>query len=375
MKVFMFVNVDWFFLSHRLAIAQAGVYHNVNFTVFTDFTEQHPIAEYKNFHLLQSPLKRSSKTKLHSLIEWVKVYLLIRKSKPDLVHAVTIKPIIVLGVICRITKTPFVASISGLGPAFKVKNIFEAFRLRVITLIYKFVFGSKKSEVICQTQKDIDILTSINVVSRAQTSLIEGSGVELSKYLKTKSYACPPVNVLMASRILADKGVYEFCASALRIKEETNFDVHFSLAGPIDKDSPTALQLVEIESICNKSKVQYLGNRSDLHLLLNTTDIFVLPSYYPEGLPKVLLEAAASGCAIVTTDHSGCRDAIIPGKTGVLVEPQDSNSLMDGILKFLRDPKSIRLMGANGRLLAEKRFCQRSVVKKHYKIYEKFRCN
>lgn len=371
----MFVNVDWFFLSHRLPIAQAGPYHNVNFTVFTDFTKDHPIAEYENFHLLQSPLKRSSKTKLHFLTECFKTSLLIRNLRPDLVHAVSIKPIIVLGVICRITRTPFVASISGLGPAFKVKNIFEAFRLKLVTLIYKFIFKSKKSKVICQTQNDIDILTSIKVTSQAQTTLIEGSGVELSKYLKTNSYTCPPFSVLMASRILTDKGVYEFCASALRIKEETNFDVHFKLAGPIDKDSPTAIKLDELERICHKSKVQYLGNISNLHLLLNTTDVFVLPSYYPEGLPKVLLEASASGCAIVTTDHAGCRDAIVPGKTGVLVEPQDSNSLMEGILKFLRDPKSIRVMGTNGRLLAEKRFCQRNVVKKHYEIYEKFRSN
>ena len=117
-KVFMFVNVDWFFLSHRLPIAMVAQKNNIDMSVYTDFTEVRNNNEVNNFKLLRSPLGRIAKYPWYEFIELIKVFFLIRKRKPDLIHAVTIKPMILLGIVARLTNTPFVGAISGLGPAF-----------------------------------------------------------------------------------------------------------------------------------------------------------------------------------------------------------------------------------------------------------------
>ena len=124
--------------------------------------------------------------------------------------------------------------------------------------------------------------------------------------------------------------------------------------------------------ICESNKVQFLGNRSDLPDILAETHIFVLPSYYAEGIPKVLLEASASGCAIVTTDHPGCRDAIIPGVTGMLVTPKDATALENALSCILEDRESMESMGRAGQELAKKRFCVTRVIDIHYSLYHGF---
>ena len=139
-KIFMFVNVDWFFLSHRLPIAQAAKNNNIDMTVYTEFTKPYRKMKTNGYNFLKSPLKRSSKSILHFIFECFKSYKIIKKEKPNLIHAVTIKPILILGIIARLTSTPFVGSISGLGPAFNPDNSIKKVRLWIILKILKFIF-------------------------------------------------------------------------------------------------------------------------------------------------------------------------------------------------------------------------------------------
>ena len=368
-KVFMFVNVDWFFLSHRLPIAKAAVANNIEMIVYTDFTKEHGATFSKDFVLHQSPLRRVSKSLFHLIFEIFNSFLIIIKGKPDLIHAVTIKPILILGVVARLTSTPFVGAISGLGPAFVADNWLSKLRLKIVVSVFKFVFRSSKARAICQSASDRDTLISVGVSSTEKVVLINGSGVDVDLYSPNKKLVdCDPY-VLMASRMLGDKGVREFCLAAKKVHERLGHRFRFKLSGPVDSESPTFISNSDLRKLCKESGVEYLGNRSDMPELIASAVIFVLPSYYAEGVPKVLLEASACGVAIVTTDHPGCRDAIVSGKTGILVKPRDSAGLAKAMLELLEDEETLFRMGKNGRELALSFYRDTEVVKQHYSLY------
>ena len=178
----MFINVDWFFISHRLPIAKAAVANNIEMTVYTDFTKDHGTTINEEFVLYQSPLRRTSKSLFHLVFEVFSSFLVIIKGRPDLIHAVTIKPILILGVVARLTSTPFVGAISGLGPAFVANSWLSKLRLRMVLSVFRFVFGSSKASVICQSASDRETLISFGVTSTDKVVLINGSGVDIELY-------------------------------------------------------------------------------------------------------------------------------------------------------------------------------------------------
>ena len=368
-KVFMFVNVDWFFLSHRLVIAQESIANDIEMVVYTDFTQSHRKGEYEGFKLEQSPVRRKYRSLIYLIREFVSSYRLIRKHKPDLIHAVTIKPIIMLGLIARLTSTPFIGAISGLGPGFIAFSALSKMRLKLIVILFKIVFGGERSSAICQSVNDRDVLLHLGISLHEKVTIIKGSGVDTELYSpSSKLVDCDPY-VLMASRMLGDKGVREFCLAAKIVHERLGHRFRFKLSGPIDSESPTFISNSDLRKLCKESGVEYLGNRSDMPELIASAVIFVLPSYYAEGVPKVLLEASACGVAIVTTDHPGCRDAIVSGKTGILVKPRDSAGLAKAMLELLEDEETLFRMGKNGRELALSFYRDTEVVKQHYSLY------
>ena len=364
----MFVNVDWFFLSHRLPIAKSSIRNSVEMFVYTDFTKNNAMDYSEEFSLLQSPISRSSKYSILVIIEFIKTYFLILKKKPDLIHAVTIKPIILLGIIARLTKTPFVGAITGFGPVSNQVNLLYRLRFKLVLLVYKFIYSAKSAKAICQSEHDKEPLLRFRVCIESKISIIPGSGVNLNEFKPITSNK-DEHRILMASRMLADKGIREFCMAAKQLNNYGNSEVKFQLAGPIDELSPTSISEDELTSLCEDSNVEYLGNRNDMNILLDSASIFVLPSYYSEGIPKVLLEASACGTPIITTDHPGCRDAVINKKTGILVEPRNSEAIMEAISYMLEDTEVLIEMGKAGRKFPEASFDEKKVVEDHYEIY------
>ena len=371
-KIFMFVNVDWFFLSHRLPIAEVAAVRGFEMTVFSDFTRSHKQEKYSGFSFLQSPIRRTYGGLHSSCVEFFKILQLINRERPSVIHAVTIKPIIFLGIACLIFRIPFIASISGLGPGFSPTSYWGKARLFIIKSLYRLIFSPEKTKVICQSDNDAGVLIDNRLVASDKVAMAEGSGVDLEEYRPKKNVASDLVTVLMASRLLVDKGVREFCVAAGVIQENCDVNANFSLAGSCDSDSPSFLAEEQIIEMCESNKVQYLGSRGDLKDILAKTDIFVLPSYYAEGIPKVLLEAAACGCAVITTDHPGCRDAIVSGETGMLVSPKDSTALANTLSCLLSDRDLIESMGKAGRQVAVQRFCVTKVIDLHCSLYHAF---
>lgn len=347
----IFVNVDWFFLSHRKNVARYLLDRGHEISVYTEFTKRSSKQDRKNFSMVNSPISRSNFSFVSLLIEVVRSYILLKREKPDIVHAVTVKPILIMGMLSRILNIPFIASISGFGPAFAQDSVGQKLRARVLIYIYKFIFKRSNARIICQSESDKAKVSGLGIMDIDLIDCIKSSGVDRLKFYPEQE-SNGVVHVLMASRLLRQKGIYEYIEAARLVNNSAEYDVNFSLAGGLDRSAVGSLSEADLIELKKHPHINFLGEVSDMSGLLNKTDIFVLPSYYPEGIPKVLIEAAASGCAIITTDHGGCREAILPGRSGLLVPVKDCTELSKAMVTLLEDPILIRKMGNYSRIFS-----------------------
>ena len=364
------VNVDWFFASHRLPIALGAI--EQGYEVHLACGDTGRLGELKRFGLIVHPLtivrgKAGVGSSLKTLLE---LRALFKQIQPDIVHLVTIKPVLFGGLAARLLGIKsVVAAISGLGFVFVDSGIKARLRRRVVGLLYRMALGTKNLKVVFQNPDDRESLCSLAGILKNNTELIRGSGVELVNYPVTATPDGVPVVVLVA-RLLHDKGVMEFVEMAKQLKHK-GYKARFCLVGDIDPDNPASLSPGDLASIAVDGDVELWGHRSDIPVVLCSATIVALPSYR-EGLPKVLLEAAACGRVVVTTDVPGCRDAIESGVTGLLVPSKDATELAKAIALLLDNPARCAAMGLAGRRLAEREFDVAKVVERHLKIYAEF---
>lgn len=370
------VNVDWFFISHRLPIAIKAIDQGYRVHVACHVSEHHDYLSKQG--IIVHPLKTNRKN--NNPFSLVKLFLDICKIykalKPDLVHLVTIKPVLIGGIAAKLLKIPSVViAISGLGFVFISKGFFAKIRQILINFIYRFALNQSNLTVIFQNEDDKNIIKEITNLDEDDIALIPGSGVDLDDFHDYQAYPIDSENriVLMASRILKDKGVIEF-ANAAKLLKKKDPSIRFILVGMIDEANPAALSIEELGILQNHSGLEYLGNLKSIKDLLYTSSVVVLPSYR-EGLPKVLLEAAAAARPIVTTDVPGCRDAILNNVTGLLVPLKNSVKLAEAIQLILSQPKLAKQMGINGRRLAEEKFSSDFTIRDHIQLYENLLSN
>ena len=365
-KTILFVvNADWFFLSHRLAIAQRALEEGFIVHLAAEITDKRKELEAYGLILHDLQMKRSSTSLLQNLGLLLKILKIYKKLKPDLIHLITIKPVIIGSLAAHLffASKKLVLSISGLGYVFTTGGFKAFFRKEMIILLYKLVFMHRYLKVIFQNKNDLNTICDFTNLNKKNTILIPGSGVDLDKFRFKNPPKSKPI-VLFPARIIASKGIYEFVDCAKKL----NNIARFVVVGKRDVDSRDCIKLEELEIWEKDGIIEYWGDCDDMPNIFSKSSIVVLPSYR-EGMPKSLLEAAASGRPVVTTNIPGCRDAIINGLTGFLVPLYDVTLLTKEVKKLLENPKMIRDMGEEGRLLAEKKFDLIKVVNTHLKIY------
>jgi len=366
-KLLFIVNVDWFFLSHRLPIALAAMKRGYEVHLAAAITDR--IEELKHYGLTVHPLpiQRCGARLIPEMRSFLAMVRVLREVRPDIVHLVTIKPVLLGGIACRILRvTNVVAAISGLGYVFVARGAKALILRGIVSGLYKLALGGRCTKIVFQNSDDQILMSRFVGLSQNRACLIRGSGVDLSAFSFSSLPAGVPV-VAMASRLLVDKGVREF-VSAAKILRRRGLVVRFWLVGGTDPGNPASIHDVEIRTWKQQGDVECLGYRSDMAAVLAQTHLVVLPSYR-EGLPKVLLEAAACGRPIVTTDVPGCRDAIDPDITGLLVPPRDALALADTIERLLKNPEKLREMGRLGHDLAEREFAVEKIVDAHLTLY------
>lgn len=362
------VNVDWFFVSHRLPIAMAAMEEGYRVHLACAFTDHGDYLASLGIELHPLTLSRSGTRIGQELKSFFAIYRLIKGIKPDIVHSVTIKPVVYGGVASRLTGIKGrVASISGLGYVFVSRGFKAGVFRRMVSVLYRFAIGSRRTRVIFQNPEDKRLMIQNKVISEKQAILLRGSGVSLKKYPYRPEPDGIPV-IAFASRLLRDKGVGEFVRAA-HILQARGIKARFWLIGDVDPDNPASVSREMLDAWRKKNVVEIMGYRTDIPELFANSNIIALPSYYGEGLPKVLLEAAACGRAVITTSHPGCRDAIEPGRTGLLVPVRDAEALADAVQKLIENPELRKSMGQAGRTLAEREFAIEKIVDAHLEIY------
>jgi glycosyltransferase involved in cell wall biosynthesis len=294
----------------------------------------------------------------------------MHQSNPDIVHCASPKGLLYGGLAARFLGVKaLVLAVSGMGFAFTTSGSRSVFRV-IIAKIYRslvrFAFGHKNLRVIMQNQDDKASLIDSGMVRSDQISLIPGSGVALESFVSAPIETKSPI-VLLPARLLIDKGVIEF-VDAARVLRVSAPKWRFILAGAADYYNPSSVSREQIEVWQDEGIVEWLGHVEDIAPWFHQASIVCLPSYR-EGMPKALLEAAAAGCAVVTTDTTGCREAIIPGETGDLVPVRDSATLTSTLLALMCDRPRRERYGYGGRKLAVERFGIDAVVDETLEIY------
>jgi glycosyltransferase involved in cell wall biosynthesis len=367
-RLIMVVNCPAFFLSHRLKIALAAQKSGFEVHIATGpgLAIKQIVDNGLTHHSL--PLSRSGMNLISEFKALFSIYRLFIKIQPQLVHLVTIKPVLYGGIAARLTGVQsVVAAVSGLGFNFSAKGLKSALVSYLVSKMYRIALGKQNLKVVFQNSTDCKTLSKVADLRPDKVILIEGSGVDLSEYTPTPLPKGIPI-VVMAARLLPDKGIYEFVEVA-RLLKNRGVKAQFWLAGDRDEGNPASVSKSQLEVWRKNEIVELLGHREDIPHVFSQANIVVLPSYYREGLPKVLIEAAACGRPVVTTDMPGCRDAIDPEVSGLLIPPRDTGALADAIQRFLLDPKLCDQMGKSARQLAEKKFSIEKVVSSHMSIY------
>jgi len=366
-RLLFVMNDSTYFISHRLPVAVAAKAKGFEVHVATPPGKSTREIQNAGLILHEIPLSRSGKNPVKELKSLLSIYRLMRTLQADVIHLVAIKPVIYGGLMARLVKvSSVVAAISGLGTVFIARNFHARFVRAGVNHLYRLALKHANLKVIFQNPEDRKFLVQIGACSPSQTALIRGSGVDLLAY-KSLPETNDNVVVVMISRLLKDKGVLEFVAAA-KILKSAGIKAQFLLIGEPDPGNPTFINESLLELWRNEGHVQILGFRENIAQLMAQANIVVLPSYR-EGLPKVLVEAAACGRAVITTDTPGCRDAIENMKTGLLVPVRDANALALAMQQLIENPDLRQQFGKAGRELAEREFAIEKIVADHLKIY------
>lgn len=300
---------------------------------------------------------------------WVAMSLLriCRRLQPDLIHFITIKPIVHGALVTRLVKKPAVVNaITGLGFSFG-KGLRARIRRTILSPFLRVALHRPRSKTIFQNPVDLQQFVESGLVPRSNAVLIRGSGVDPVRFRPREGMVRDNM-VVLASRMLWDKGVEQFVEAA-RMIQSRSCQVRCVLVGDADPGNLHSIPRSQLESWAAEGMVEWWGYRDDMAEILSQASVVVLPTVYPEGVPKVLLEAAACGCPIVATDVPGCREIVRHGVNGFLVPPHDSTALAEAIRTLLRSPELREQFGKAGREIAVAEFSEQNVVEQTLRVY------
>ena len=297
-------------------------------------------------------LKRVGTNPAADLITLANLVVLFRAVTPDLVFAYTVKPVIYGSLAAHLTGVSNInALITGQGYTFRPGGLAKRCLNKLVRRFYRSALKHCR-RVFFQNPDDRAVFIGGGLVLEEQAVLIDGSGVDLNHFQPSEPPAGPPV-FLLIGRMLEDKGIREYVEAARTLKSK-HPETRFRLLGPVDPNQ-ASLTLEEIESRQAEGVIEYEPYTSDVRPALSASTVFVLPSY-GEGTPRTVLEAMASGRAVITTDVPGCRETVVPENNGLLVRVRDAMALARAMERFVEDPGLAGRMGRAGRKMAEQKY-------------------
>ncbi len=365
-KLLFLVTEDWYFVSHRLPLAVAAREAGFDVVVATREGMHGQVIRDAGLKFIPFELSRRGGNPLAEITKLTRLY---RSERPAIVHHVALKPVLYGSLAARLVGvTQVVNAVAGLGWLFTSGGLAARTVRPVVRGLLARLLAASGSRTIVQNPDDQALLVRSGV-PKDRLRLIRGAGVDTAAFSPAEE---PPafVTVVLAARMLWDKGVGEFVAAAKHLHDEGVF-ARFVLVGEPDSANPASVPEASLRAWHGQDGIEWWGQRADMSAVLKQAHIACLPSYR-EGLPKSLLEAAACGLPIVTTDTPGCREVVTDGDNGFLVPVKEVDALAAALRKLIIDASLRRLMGGRGRARALAEFSLESVIVQTLAVYQEF---
>jgi glycosyltransferase involved in cell wall biosynthesis len=369
-KIILFANTDWYLYNFRRSLALALKQQGHDVLLISPPGAYGDKLRALGLRWEPVPMDRRSLNPLREarLLAWL--VALFRRERPSLVHGFTIKCAVYGSLAARLAGVPArVNAVAGMGYVFTSNDLKARLLRPVVRTLMHAALDGRQARLVLQNPDDVALFERAGFVDKSRIRLIPGSGVDCSRFTAGCGVrdASQPLRVLLASRLLWDKGVAEYIAAARQLKGEGRA-IRFLLAGDPDPGNPAAVPESELQGWVADGTVEWLGHVDDMPALFARTDIVVLPSYR-EGLPKGLIEAAACALPLVTTDVPGCREVVTDGVDGLLVPARDAAALAQAIARLQDDPALARRLGEAARTKALAQFDERVVVAATLAVY------
>jgi glycosyltransferase involved in cell wall biosynthesis len=372
MKVVFVVVEDKYFLMQRLNLAQSvkNLGHEV-VVVSQDTGYSSRIIEL-GFKFVPMANKRAGRNPIYEFIGILELAKLYKELSPDLVHHVSIKPVLYGSIAAKLAGVKKVVNlVNGLGFVFSEEKSFKRSLFKIlISLFYKIAFFNKSIKVIFQNPDDRNYFVSKGLINREKTYVILGSGVDMEQF----SFAGEPggrVQVLFCARMIWDKGI-KYLVEASRILKNKGLEFDLNFVGSPDESNPQSLTESQLKDWNDQGLINYKGFQTNIPEVIKNNHIVVLPTFYREGVPLSLIESASVGRPIVTTDMPGCREIVQDNHNGFIVPIKDSRSIAEALEKLIIS-KDLRVnFGKKSRQLVENSFSKEIVNKKTLEVYNSF---
>lgn len=370
MIITFFVNAAWYFELHWLDRAKFLIKNGHTVHLVSNFQNSNIKNNLENFNVKchHMELSRFSKNPLHNLYMLYNFNKLINEIQPDLVHLITIKPILLGGLVLKLRKIPFVVSFVGLGRVFgsgKVKILHN-----LVIKLYGFILSNnKKAHVIFEHLHDFNVLKKHIEFIQSNVFIIDGAGIDTTKYNYSLEVNRGNIIVLFASRLLWSKGLGELVEAVALLKEK-NINITLQVAGILDKDDPDRIDIKIIEEWSKLKKIEWLGQRNDIEKIIKNVNLVVLPTKYSEGVPRIILEACSIGRACIVSNVPGCQSIIKNGYNGIILERVTAGEIAAQIEQLTLNYPLRCQYGERSSLIIHEKYDNKIVLKKTYEVYE-----
>jgi glycosyltransferase involved in cell wall biosynthesis len=372
-KLILFANTDWYLYNFRRSLALAAQSSGYEVVLVS------PPGEYgerlRNLGLRWQPLPRMDRRSLNPLRELqllLSLVVLFRHERPALVHGFTIKCAVYGSLAAQLARVPArVNAVAGLGYVFASSDRKARWLRPLVRAMLHLALRGRRTRLILQNPDDRMMFQQSGLIELDRVDLIPGSGVDCVRFSPCAdggSTSRPQPCVLLAARLLWDKGVGEYVEAA-RLLRSAGRNVRFLLAGAPDPGNPAAVPESTLQQWVDEGVIEWLGHVDDTSELFRSVDIVALPTYYREGLPKSLIEAAACSLPLVTTDMPGCREVVTNEVDGLLIPPHDAGALAQAIARLIDSPGLAARLGAAARLKALANFDERLVIERTLAVY------
>lgn len=370
-KLCYFINSDWYFELHWLERAIKAKEQGYEVHIITEFCDQRIMNSFQmnGFYCHHIKINAQSYNPIHFLAAFFATRKIINKIKPDILHCVTIKPLLIGGVIARFYNVSVVLSFVGLGRVFMDGGVINKYVRIFILQIYKSILKNRNSILMFEHDDDRNKLTKLLKIDHDRTVIINGAGVDPDVF----KYSCECTNktpaVLFASRLLWSKGIGDLVEVKKRLmKKGVVFDL--IVAGIITNNDSDSVPMSTIDTWKELGLITWLGHSNNVYQLIKESNLVALPSVYPEGIPRILLEACSVGRACIAYNVGGCSSLVKNNVNGVILDKNDIDGLCDKIEFLLNNPGERILMGLKGREYIKNKFSSEHISKNTLDVYQ-----